>query len=314
MNQVERALKDAFVDWQGSFPEFRVCCPLPDCGDVRHRLGINVLKRIGHCFNCNARLDPKDISDLLSKFGSRVYEPNDFESLEQVFRDIQDSVSEPPTRIQEIPSPGVEIISAQESGYSGALYPIINQALRYLAARGLNPQDVSELYRFQVPLPGSFLEDRIILPVYEGQRLVYWQARSLADGNPKYLNPSKSVCSLGKSHYVFNLDQAADHERIIICEGIFSAISCGPQAVAIFGKELSDAQAFKIVRKRVRHATIVLDPGAEESAIKIAKKLNGRLEISIAHLETGDPNEVSSQELQDRINFAQPFEDLELDF
>jgi hypothetical protein len=308
-NSLEKAIKSKFGDWQGDFPELRVCCPFPECGDNRYRLGINVVKRVGHCFNCGLVLNSASLLDLVGS--ENIYEPTDYESVEQDIVDLERTDVKNPEFTGEIEVPGIDIASLSESGYSQTLRPEFQRAMEYLESRNLNPVEVSEAHRFQIPFPGSYLKNRLILPVYEGQKMVYWQARSLTDAKPKYINPPRSECPAGKSQFVFNLDTAANYEEVLICEGIFSAISCGPAAVAIFGKELSDAQTCKIIKKRVRKVVIVLDPGEEEASRKIARKLQGRLEIRIAHLRTGDPNQISQQELEDRLNFAEPFEDLD---
>lgn len=311
-NALERAVKNYFGDWQGEFPELRVCCPVPECGDSRHRLGINVVKRVGHCFNCGLVLNHDKLLEIVG--ADNIYEPTDCESLEEEIAGLEQPEKLNPEFEEEIEAPGVEIASLRESGYWETLHPEFIRAMEYLESRNLNPLEVSEAYRFQLPLPGSYLKNRLILPVYQGQKLVYWQARSLTDGKPKYINPPRSNRPAGKSQFVFNLDIAANYEEVLICEGIFSAISCGPAAVAIFGKDLSDAQAYNIIKKRIRKVMIVLDPGENDSALKIARKLQGRAEIRIAHLRTGDPNELDRQELQDRLNFAEPFDGLDFSF
>lgn len=312
-SRLELAIKQIFPDYQGEWPELRVCCPFPDCDDDRYRFGINVSKKVAHCFNCGVRLNSFQLEELFHSKGS-IYEPTSFESIESEFEEIENQ-SRPSVigKIQSLEDPGIRILECKRSKYWPELRKGYHDALDYLSRRGFDPLQISADYRLQISLLNELLNDRIILPVYAGPDLVYWQARSLSNGEPRYLNPHKSICPLGKSQFVFNVDVAKNYGEVLICEGIFSALACGLSAVAIFGKDLSDMQAFKLVRARIRKVCIVLDPGAEGSAIKIAKKLKDRMDVRIATLQGGDPNELDKQELAEWIKIARPFEDIEFD-
>lgn len=305
---LEKALLRRFPDAKGKYPEYKVCCP--ECHENRYRLGINLNKNVAHCFNCGIRLGVKALSKLLNYNSKAEFEPTTISSLEssveslteQKYNDIQ---------LQNILIPGIPITEVSETKYWTALKSEVKDILDYLESRKFCLSIIND-YKLMVAIPNSRLSGRLILPVVENGRLVYFQARALYGQTPKYLNPSKLQAPIGKSNFVFNLEQAAQFKNIIICEGIFSAIATGKNAVAIFGKELSLVQSYKIMASGATSATILFDAGVDESfkAVKAAKMLSTRLKIRVAKLPYGDPNEVTGSVLDDVLTSAEPYENL----
>lgn len=307
--QLADAIRANFPNVKGEFPELKICCPL--CGDTRFRLGINVVRKTGHCFNCAARLNATALCDALGLSSSVWYEPTDFDSLGAVLEGFNKNDRQEEIILREDSVGPLDAITFAEASGSKWIY-LWRLATEYLINRGYDAEKIARKYNLLLPSPASREKHRLILPVYEDGELVYYQARALTDGQyPKYLNPPKTPNSKGKSHYVFNLDEAKKYREVIICEGIFSAISTGPNAVAIFGKELSDVQANKILRAGFKSAIIMLDAGEEEAAEKAASKLYSRIQTFIAHLPYGDPDEVTLDERVNAILNCEPFSDFE---
>ena len=97
---------------------------------------------------------------------------------------------------------------------------------------------------------------RVVMPVYDNGRLVYWQARGFVKDLAKYLNPSvdrtKLVCRYGKPS-----------KFIVLTEDILSAykVSKVTEAWALMGTSLHDAILADLIR---RDATVLYmgDPDA----------------------------------------------------
>lgn len=298
-------LKKILADAEGEYPEIKINCPF--CSDSRKRFGINLKRFIAHCFNCGERLGPHGVRKLLG-----IEKEKEKASVEDLEREL-DGLLFPgfgDVPVFQPTSPRVSGLYIREyvsdpkkfSGYRD----IFECAIDFLERRGFNAA-VAERYNFILPSRGFFKTKRLILPVFDSGELVYYQARALDSSKPKYINPKNTEC-VGKSNCVFNLDEAAKFDSITICEGIFSAISAGPNAVALFGKELSQRQAAKIFLKGVKRATILFDPGTEKESAKAAEILSKRLEVRIANLKGGDPNEVTQEELSEVLQTAQFYE------
>lgn len=299
-------LKKKFPNAKGSYPEFKVCCT--ECGDKRYRLGLNVLKEVGHCFNCGFRVGPREFKAYLGEEFAG-YSRNDLEGL---FQELEGFVPEAfkPSPGTPISMPGArlaDLFKEPESGYE----ELAALACDYLAGRNFDPETVAERYGLIIPEPGFFSGPRLVLPIFEKGALVSYQARSLVGATPKYLNPPKKLGGHGKSNFVFNLDEVDVEQEIIICEGIFSAMAAGSQAVAVLGKELSPAQRQKFLLRGVTRALILFDPGALNWALKAGNLLRDALEVRIANLEEGDPNEVSPDHLQMVMADAAPLDSLD---
>lgn len=107
--------------------------------------------------------------------------------------------------------------------------------------------------------PGEYClaaANRIIFPIHDlDGNCVSWQGRSVDASCTKrwYMAP-------GTAKFLYNGYRIMPHETPIICEGITSSIACGPLAIAIFGKSLSDDLAQQFVAKGWRSAIIALDP------------------------------------------------------
>lgn len=150
----------------------------------------------------------------------------------------------------------------------GADFYLARKAKAYLYSRGVT-DDIIRAYRFGVSSSGR-LAGRIIMPVYEGSNLVYYQARIPLDhpedvGAHKYINPKKSDGCLGKSQVLAYSDNVSKGDTVLVTEGMFSAIgaseSTGFPAVAILGKTMSEDQAIKLSERNPSDAIVMLDPG-----------------------------------------------------
>ena len=82
---------------------------------------------------------------------------------------------------------------------------------------------------------------RLIIPFEEDSELFYFQARTLTDQTPKYLNPAEGWPK--SSHVLYPFDMDADH--VVVCEGPLDAISLqikGINATCTMGCSVSEQQ------------------------------------------------------------------------
>lgn len=122
---------------------------------------------------------------------------------------------------------------------------------------------------------------RIVIPIHRlpvlnntGTELVGWQARAIGDappGVPKYL----FAAGFRKSRLLYGLPEAAKTTgAIAICEGPADVWRFGTNAVALFGKSMSDEQCRLLHRHFAdRDLVIALDNDATDEAQEIEDKL-----------------------------------------
>lgn len=285
---------------KGDFPDYYFKCL--KCKDHRERLGIHLLKKIGQCFNCGFKINPKFFDELVNK---EFIQENFLEYLkDECGRVIQ--TTEKSLKV-DTPILKYEGFKLHEAPKNYLKY--VNKAKTYLQSRGFSWRVLSKRFGFGVGFKDTRYENRLIMPVYEHGRLVYFQARSLENKKPKYLNPKDTH----KEKFLFapkNFFGFGFGKTLYISEGIFSALSISPKkSIAIFGKSLSEYQFLKIRNlKSVEKIFVCLDPGAEKEAYEICNKLASCFQTYFVDLKYGDPNDLRlSGKLKERLKHARRF-------
>lgn len=266
---------NSFIDWvystwqrvgRPSTDEFVVDCP--HCG-AKGRLSLNPSKRLYHCYKCGGGKLTDWLADWLKISSSEAYKVIDGDS----------RAPESPWAQQvtvEQGNPSQAYADAAQNFVPIWADNIVMQKLAwpFLASRGFTIEYASS-WRLLFATAGRWV-NRIILPVYnQANQLVYWQGRDvLGQGKDRrYMNPGSSD-GLDKTHYVFGLDvvAAAKSKVVYVCEGAFTAMSIGPNACAIFGKEISEHQVNAILSATEAAAAVVVayDYGTTLGAIEAA--------------------------------------------
>ena len=180
--------------------------------------------------------------------------------------------------------------------------------LTYLARRGISLDDVQAFGIFWCD--GGRYVNRIVFPVWEHARMVYYQARATWDdpGGGKYrksLNPPKRNGMAGAGDVLMNLDQARHYPRVAIVEGPVDCVHAGPSAVATFGKKISPVQALKLRYAGVKAVDLMWDGpsptepvGAWPEIVQAASQLSGLFEdVRLVFLPKDDPGEYTREDL-----------------
>jgi hypothetical protein len=292
--------------------------PCPGCGGREH-LYVNVEKRCANCFRCGwapglidllAQLERRpreEISERLAATDQRASIPGLENLRARVLaagaRRVRATTSPP-----EIPYPDgyLPLAGRQTLDAERALAPF----RAYLVRRRV-PLDRVSRHAIGCALVGRYA-GRVILPVHLDGRLVTFQARDITGrARAKYLGPAGTP--LGET--LFNLDHARQHARIILCEGIVSAICTGTDAVASFGKTLKPAQVALLVRAG-RPVIVLYDAAKPETqaldaareAMEAARRLHrAGVEVSVGRLPWGDPADHPLEEVRRAVDEAGPF-------
>ena len=149
---------------------------------------------------------------------------------------------------------------------------------------------------------------RLLLPVFEAGRLAFPQGRAIDDDRaPKMYYPPRVEWGSGATDHVWGLDAVDPALPILICEGAISAISAGPQAVAVMGPGATARQVNLIAERGVREAVILRETEISmEKAVEAAARLAAAgVSAMVASLFAGDPNE-NSEQLPAVIEAARP--------
>jgi DNA primase len=153
-------------------------------------------------------------------------------------------------------------------------------AVTYLQSRGIRSQDVLR-YRIGYCEEGPYA-GRIIVPSYDSNnQLNYFTARSYFDGGMKYKNPPVTKNIVAFENLV------NWNEPIVLCEGMFDAITLRRNAIPLLGKTLPKNLERALLEHKVKEVIIFLDNDAQEDAIKMEHKLQ-QYEISTKLVITGE--------------------------
>ncbi len=134
---------------------------------------------------------------------------------------------------------------------------------------------------------------RLIFPVLHEGRLVGFIARSVSQNSPMpYVFPPE----FNKAQYLYNYDRALMSDTVVLVEGVFDVYAFPDNAVAIFGKTMSNAQC-KLISTSWNNAIILLDADASSNGYAIYKRLLAHMKCSIVKLPKGDPASSTKREL-----------------
>lgn len=227
----------------------------PKCG--RNKLYVNPRNGLFHCFRCSYKGKLKNRSSLSS------IKENNVEKLRELTKTDNDS-----DELTLIPF------------YSK---PLTEKQYNALKNRGITDSDI-KFYN----ICGREQDDRIQIPNFVKGIFTditcNWEydKTKVTDKNPKYIMNE----GVKKNRTLFNIYNIPENvDSIILCEGIFNAITAGRNAVASFGCVLSDRQCDLILSKNPKKIIIAYDsdePGVNGSIQAIQKfknkKYKGKLE------------------------------------
>jgi hypothetical protein len=224
---------------------YSINCPF--CGDTKHRLSISYawLERpplstrrrteLAHCYNENC----EEVRE--EDFYSSIIE--DIEDLK--LGSLMETYVEPkPVEPKPLCLPPIEELTS------------IPEAVEFISKQypGLKPDYLAKAYgvgfsKYNWDIYST--ENRLIFPIYEDDKLLGWQGRTIVNALPRWYIPS------GWIKNVYNLYRIPPDDIPIICEGIPSAISCGPKAVALYGSSIAPYQLSRL--KAYKKVILALD-------------------------------------------------------
>jgi hypothetical protein len=265
------------VEVQGEY--YAVNCPF--CFDTRNRLWINYLWGrhdprvrglnlwLAICYNENCLAKPGRVMELY----------------DMIFGDVRDS----PGRYDPLNRGRRRTGQLRSDSYRPAgpivtrldWLPDYHPGNLYLTSRGYDYRRVGRgfglCYCFQAAPEFPLASHRIIAPVWFGGKLVGWQGRYLGEppaGVPKWLTMS----GMKKSALLYNFDRASKSGYVVVCEGVGDVWAYGGEAVALFGKGMSDRQANLIASTWGQGAVVILlDGDAPREAQKTHDALGPRV-------------------------------------
>ncbi len=298
-NKVVNALSNVLgngVTLKGN--EIAYYCPF--CNHHKPKLQVNTETQKWHCWTCNSGgkkltsllrkldVDRKTISIIREIYGDSNWTPQQEDAETKVFISLPN-----------------EFISLAEEpkGFN----PEYKHALHYLTQRGIDIKDIVK-YNIGYCKDGLYAR-RVIIPSYNSDgSLNYFISRSYyPEEKMKYKNPpiSKNIICL-ESQINWN-------EPIILCEGVFDAITIKRNAIPLLGKFPSKQLVEKIFMNGVNNIIISLDNDAINEALKAAEyfRKNG-INVKMMYLKDKDASEMGYEKFYEELKKTKEFSSEEL--
>ena len=194
----------------------------------------------------------------------------------------------------------IELPKEYQMLYSASSTSVVaNLVKKYLYERGLTDNDFIK-YGIGYATSGEY-GGRVIIPSYNGSnQLNYFIARSY-DGNYfKYKNPEVS------KDVIFFENLINWNTPIILCEGVFDAMSIRRNAIPILGKSISTSLYKKIITSPLTDIYIALDQDARNRALEMSQQLlNQGKRVYLIDLPDKDPSEMGFRAFTELVQQAE---------
>jgi len=172
-----------------------------------------------------------------------------------------------------------------------------NQAKSFLHKRGITDVDIKK-YKIGFCDSGLY-EGRIIIPSYDDKGLLnYFVGRSFVGEKMKYKNPNVSRDIVPFDWYI------AWSKPIVLCEGVFDAMSIRSNAIPMLSKKPSKSLLQKIFEKNVKTIYIALDDDAKKDAYNMSEFFRDfGIDCKVVKLPTDkDPNDLGWKKITTLIH------------
>ena len=92
-------------------------------------------------------------------------------------------------------------------------------------------------------------------------------------------------------------------EPIILCEGVFDAMTIKRNAIPLLGKVISKELMLALLDKKVKEAYIVLDGDAKVDSLRLSRDLESYgIQTKMVKMDKDDPNELGYNKISEKID------------
>lgn len=265
-----------------------VQCPFPGCDDRSNHCGVSPQNVKVRCWKCG---DHGDVINLIKEIDQSSFKEAVRVLSQFVGSDVP--MKNPPKARKRQPTVG-----------NVALPPLASRDfekmhIRYLRNRRYQPKKLIKKYGlYACPEIGDY-KYRIIIPFYLDRKMVTFTSLDVTgQANVKYLHLSIENSIIDPKRMVYNIDSV--NGTALIVEGVTDVWRIGDGTVATMGTEYVEEQIELLLKKGVTKAFVLFDSDATGKGEKLANQLSGSIDhVELLELESGDPDELSKQEVLD---------------
>jgi DNA primase len=270
--------------------DYAFYCPV--CKHKNPKLIVNIKSGQYNCWTCHPATKGKTPVSLLKK----VDAPNDrIIEMKSYFQGDNTRIDTTKPDKVTLPEEFISLTNPDKTLES-------RHAIAYLHKRGITDSDVKK-YGIGYCKTGRY-RNRIIVPSYDKSGILnYFIARSFEkDPGRKYDAPTCNKTEIIGLEYFINWSVP-----IILCEGMFDAISIKRNAIPLFGKTIPKSLMMKLVESEVKTIYLALDKDALREALEYSQNLlNLGKEVYLIELEGKDPSDLGFNNMTRLLHKAKP--------
>ena len=246
------------------------------------KLQINIQSGKWHCWVSN--VGGRTLFQLFKKINANNQH---FDELRELVGDLPHYKKDTDTKLKKV----VQLPNEYKPLWNGGDSIVKRHALSYLYKRGIDDSDILK-YNIGYCDDGLY-SNRIIIPSYDVDgKLNFFVGRDFYNSKMKYRNSPTTKNIIGFDLFI-NWD-----EPIILCEGVFDAMTFKRNAIPLFGKTIMSKLQKKIIEKKVKIIYLALDNDALEAAIKISDNfISNDIEVRMIKFKEKDPSEIGFKDL-----------------
>jgi hypothetical protein len=299
INGIVQLLEDNHIHYRIRKEWVNVCCPY--CGDNDYHLGLTDDGK-ATCFRCGTHNINSVIHELLHCGAS--------ESKSIVRRYICRSKSERKDDPAKVCSSAFEFKVPSSGNILRAKFPFmylrrrfkwmsIDEFVSMVKRCGITYTDTE----FVMPKPdgnltGMFAE-RIVFPLIHNGIPVSYQCRDYTDScKVKYMTAYPEYERIMHKDVLYGEDYVP-YSKVIVCEGVFDALSIGAGAVHTFGVKWSRSQAESLCAYDKVYIAYDNDKAGKLGAESLASAIKHRVKVTIVRVSAKDINSCSQSEIED---------------
>lgn len=275
----------------------------PDCGKAL-KFGVNLYKDKSNCFSCGYNPRPIQLIKDIEGFSENYEVYKLLGNLEGITYAHQEAEAYQLKENTVLPD-----------GYRNLLR---GKSILAKSARAFVKRRGFDVNKMALKGWGYGTKDKyqgyLIMPIYQENRLVYFNARLYCGYGPKFNNPPIDDFGLGKSFIIYNIEALYTYKTVWIVESITNAETIGDNASAMSGKALSAYQINEIIKSPCEKLIIALDRDALDWSIDLAFKLIDYKRIKILVMpENKDINDLGrnkSLEISHKSKYLKSYNEL----
>ena len=212
------------------------------------------------------------------------------------FSELKDIVFIPTTKDEKESKVIVSLPREYQSLSSKSKSLFYKHAIKFLKQRGINETDIKK-HKMGFCDDGVY-QNRIIIPSYDENGILnYFVGRSFMGNKMKYKNPNVSRDIIPFEWFI------AWSYPIVLCEGVFDAISIRTNAIPMLSKKPSKSLLTKIFQEQVKTIYIALDNDAKKDAYNLSEFFKDfGIDSKVVNLpKNEDPNDLGFERMTNLI-------------